>query len=337
MKKQKRMILFLLVVLLIATPVLVSATGNKEAAKYPTRPVELLIPMGAGGIHDIGARAVVAVIQKYLGQPMIVTLRPGASGVVGTTEVANAPKDGYKLLSGGTGPNTAVPLVQDVPYNADSFVCIAQLSYLPVILVVPGNSPFNSVKDLIDYIKANPGKLNYATSGAYSNQHIPQGQLWHAAGVLGKITPIHFDGGGPQLAAILGGQCDVGTAFQSQLMDHVKAGKLKALAIADTRRLPASEADGVFKDVPTLQELGYNVVFGQWRTIMAPAGIPKDVELFLRDVFNKLCKDPAYIDLLKKIGEPTDLYLDGPDFKKFWDEERTRLIPFMKTLKEIEG
>ena len=341
MKNVRRTIIPLLAVLFLVLPVFLFAGGEKDGQasgpKYPTRPVELLIPMGAGGSHDLGARAITAVIQKYLGQPMTVTLRPGASGVIGTTEVANAPKDGYKLLGAGTGPNTAVPLAQEVSYNADSFVPIAMTNYAPLIFCVPALSPYNSIKDLIDAINANPGKLNYATTGAYSNAHIPSAQLWHAAGVLGKITPVHYDGGGPQAVALLGGQADVGAAMPISVMDHVKAGKLKVLAVTDTQRIPATEADGVYKDVPTLQELGYDVVFWMWRTVMAPAGIPKDVELFLRDVFNKLRQDPDYIELIKRIGDNPDLYMDGPDFKKFWDEERVRLAPIIKVLKEVEG
>ena len=319
--------------LLVSTVVFECAS----AANYPTRPVELLIPMGAGGSHDINARAVTAVVPKYLGQPMPVTLRPGASGVIGTTEVANAPKDGYKLILGGTGPNSSVPLAQEVPYNEDSFIPIAMINYSPVLVCVPGSSPYKSVKELVDAINAKPGELNYASSGLYSNQHVPIAMLWHAAGVMGKITPIQFDGGGPQVAALLGGHADVGTVFASQVIDQLKTGALRALAITDSQRATAEEAEGILANVPTLKELGYDVVFRMWRAVLAPAGIPKDVEMYLRDVFAKLSKDKEYHELLFKIGERSDLYLDGPDFKKFWDAERASFLPVIQAIKELEG
>lgn len=331
MKKLTSMAVVLLA-LLISAPALVIA-GESD---YPTRPVELLIPMGAGGSHDIHARAISAVIPKYLGQPMPVTLRPGASGIIGTNEVANAPKDGYKLLLAGTGPNSLVPLAQETPYNEDSFVPIAMINYAPVVICVPRSSPYTSIKELIDDINANPGQLNYASSGIYSNYHIPMGMLWHAAGVMGKIVPVHFDGGGPAVAALLGGHADVGAVFVSQVVDQLKTGALRPLAVSDTKRIAATGDDDFLGDVPTLQELGYDVVFQMWRTVMAPAGIPKDVETHLREAFIKLSKDKDFEELLRRVGERADQHMDGPEFKKLWDSERASFRPVIQAIKELE-
>ena len=343
MKNVKRTIIPLLMVLFFVLPVFVFAGPGGERSQqaagptYPTRPVELLIPMGAGGGLDLASRAISAVIPKYLGQPLTVTLRPGASGVIGTTEIANAAPDGYRLLFGGTGPNTAVPLAQQVPYTRESFVPIAMVNYSPTVLVVPGNSPYHTVQEVVDAINANPGRLNYSTTGPFSNSHIPMAMFLNAYGLLGKVTPIHYDGGGPQLTAVLGGQVDVAAIFPSNAMDHVKTGALRVLALTDTKRIPADDADGVFKDVPTFTELGKpEVVFRMWWSILAPAGIPKEVEMHLRNAFAQLLRDPEFAELFARMGERTDKYMDGPDFKRMWDEEQALIGPIVRLIQQEE-
>ena len=340
MKRAGKIILPLVLILLVTIPVFVFGAGGGErgAPNYPTRPVELLIPMGAGGAHDLTARAVVAVVHRYLGQPMTVTLRPGATGVIGTTEIANAAPDGYRLLFGGPGPNVALPIAQEVPYSLDSFVSIAMVNYTPTVLAVRGDSPYHTVQDLIDAINARPGQMNYATAGVYGNTHLAMAMIWNAYNVMGRIQPVHFDGGGPQLAALLGGQVVAAAPFPSAIIDHVKSGTLRPLAVTDYQRIPADEADGVFANVPTFTELGYpDVIFRQWKTVMAPAGLPREVEMHLRNTFQQLSRDSEFAELLARIGERADQWMDGPDFTRQLAEESTAFERIIRIIQQMEG
>jgi tripartite-type tricarboxylate transporter receptor subunit TctC len=322
--QQRKVVLGMGIVLLAMVPLLELSAAPSN---FPTRPLQLVVPMGAGGSHDLHARAICSVIDKYLGMPMTVTLRPGGSGVIGTQEVADSRKDGYTLLLGGTGPNTALPLMQEIRYNQESFVPIAMINYAPVVFAVRADSPFYTAKDLIDYISKNPGKLNYASGGPYGNLHIPLVLLFEAGGVFGEIMHVPFDGGGPALIALLGGDVDVTAAFPAALQDHIKAGKLRAIGVSDTKRL-----GGVYENVPTLIEQGFNVKFQMWRTVMAPAGIPEDVQLKLREAFKKLSQDVKFKTLIEQMGERSDLYMDGPEFVSFWNDEQVELekvVPLM--------
>ena len=338
MKRVGKVVLLSVLILVVAIPMSVFAGGGGERSTrdFPTRPVELLIPYGPGGTHDLVARAITAVIPKYLGQSMVVTLRPGASGVIGTTEIANAPPDGYRLLFAGWGPNSAFHAAQDVPYAPESFVPIAMVNYAPRIVVVPGNSPFQTLDDVIRAIRARPGQLNYGTSGSFSNGHIDLAALWDLAGVLGQVEPIHFEGGGAQLAAILGGQVDVGSIFHSVAIDHVRTGALRVLGVTNTHRIPADEADGLYANVPTLQELGYDVVFRMWRAVFAPAGTPEPVVRHLRNAFEQLSRDPEFIELNARLGERADQWMDGPEFQRMWDEERAGIVPIVRRMQQME-
>ena len=337
MKKAGKVALILALILLVAIPMFVFAGGGGERrVDYPTRPVELLIPQSAGGLLDINARAVVAHIQPFLGQPMTITLRPGGAGVIGTTEIARADPDGYRLLLGANGPNTIVPQVQNVAYDIDSFISIARIGSMPRIIVVPGDSPYRTMQELINGINANPGRLNYSTSGANSHGHIPSALLWDSAGVLGRIQPIHFDGGGPQLVALLAGDVDVGAVFTNQIYDHVRTGRLRPLGIASAERMPASYADGLFANVPTLTELGHPVVFSVWMTVMTPAGTPEPIVRHLRNTFAQLFRDADFAEMLERVGGDVAAYMDGPDFQRVLESEWYDVGPIIERIRQLE-
>lgn len=291
-----------------------SATPTTASANnYPSRPVELVVPFGPGGSHDLHARAIVSVINKYIGQPMTVVLKEGGSGALGSDYVAKSKPDGYTVLFGGSGPNTSLLWVQELPYKRDDFIPICLINYSPSIVLVNTDSPFKTLKDLIDYAKLNPNKLKYASSGAYGATHIPVAMLLDKAGVSAVHVP--FNGGGPALTALLGKQVDFTATQTTQARPFVDAGKVRAIGISGTER-----DKGNLKDVPTYKELGYDAVYQMGRFVLVPKGTPEPVVTKLRESFKQLVQDPTFKTLVTNLGEEIN-YLDGPDFKKWWDNE----------------
>lgn len=328
MKKGKKIFFVLLAVSLVFAAVGCSQTASepavKQPEKYPSKPVELVVPFGAGGSIDMHSRAIVAVIPQYLGGPMVVSLKPGGSGAIGTEYVARSKPDGYTLLFGSSGPNTALHHVRDLPYTREDFIPIAKINHSPNLFVVRADSPFQTMEDLIEYAKQNPGKVTYSSSGPFGSNHIPAEMFAEAAGL--DLVHVPFDGGGPSLMAALGGQVDFGSVMPTQARPLVEAGKMRALAIMDTER-----DKGNLKDVPTLIELGYDATFAMWRTVLAPKDTPEEVVTQLRDAFRQLVEDPTFIQMIEQMGE-TVMYKDGPDFQQEWDAEFVAQEPTLKRL-----
>lgn len=295
--------------------------------KYPTKTVELVVPFGAGGSHDLHARAIVSVIPKYLGAPMVVVLKPGGSGAVGSEYVAKSKPNGYTLLFGGSGPNTQLHYLTDLPYKREDFIPIAKINHSPNVIVVKSDSKFKTLKDLVNYAKEHPDELRYSSSGMFGAMHIPTELFLEAAGI--KAVHVPFNGGGPALMALLGGHVDFSAPFPTQVKPFVEAGTIRILATTDTQR------DPILKDVPTLKELGYNVEYKMWRAVLAPKGTPEAVITKLRNVFREMVKDDAFKQLIGQLGEKI-YYLDGPEFAKAWDAEFSAQASTLKRLAEEE-
>ena len=158
--------------LLALLVVIISATGA-GAQEFPTKPIELVIPYAAGGSHDLTARALASVAHQYLGQPMLVVLKPGGGGAVGSQAVIRAKPDGYTLMLGGSGPNTIFALVQKAPIGPDHFTSIARINYSPAIFSVRAEAPWKTFREALDYMKKNPGKFNFANTGTWGAADFP--------------------------------------------------------------------------------------------------------------------------------------------------------------------
>lgn len=336
MKKIRTVLLLLLAASLMFTTV--GCTQNNKPAseqegpqtgEYPSKPIELVVPFGAGGSIDMHSRAVVAVVSQYLGGPMIVSLKPGGSGAIGSEYVASSKPDGYTLLFGSSGPNTALHHVRELPYEREDFIPIAKINHSPNLFVVREDSPFQTMEDLIEYARQNPGKVTYSSSGPFGSNHIPAEMFAEAAGL--DLVHVPFDGGGPSLMAALGGQVDFGSTMPTQARPLVEAGKMRALAFMDTER-----DKGNLKDAPTLIELGYDCTFAMWRTVLAPKDTPEEVVTQLREAFKQLAEDPTFIKMIEQMGEEV-MYKDGPDFQKEWDAEFAAQEPTLKRLAAEEN
>ncbi len=280
--------------------------GGAAMAEYPEKPITLVIPLGAGGSHDLNARVITSIIPQYLNQAMIVRLSPGAGGQKGTQEVANSAADGYTLLFSHNYIDMLQQHVENLPYdpNAD-FVPVARVNYAPIAVVVRGDSEYNSFEDLINAAKANPGGINMAHSGNWGALFVPAAQIMKATDSVFNLVP--FQGGGPAMQALLSGDADVTMGFPSTLSSLVTSGKVKVLATAGEER--------IYDDVPSFSEIGIGGDVGfMHRVVLAPAGTPDDVIAKLGEAFTALQEDKTYTRMMGRLGENTD-YIDGEKYQ----------------------
>ena len=297
-------------------------------AAYPDRPITLVIPLGAGGSHDLHARGITGVISDILGQPMIVKLMPGGAAMQGTSFAAQASPDGYTILFTHNGLDLLVPQTQKVTFNPlKDFKSIARVNYGLNMFITHKGAPFKTFKEFVEYAKKNPGKLNFGHSGVWGAIYTPAVQLMKETGI--RMNMIPHRGGGPSLQALLAKQDQISGAFPTQARPHVKAGTIIPLAVIGDARI---KGDPDFKDVPTTAELGFKTInFVMDRYFLAPAKVPEDRLKVLRDAFRKLIDHPSFKAFMKNIGEPVQ-YLDGPEYEKLrpglW-AEYTTLIKLM--------
>lgn len=297
-----------------ATTVLaVGMAGGAMAADYPEKPISLVIPLGAGGSHDLNARVMTSVIPQYLNQAMIVQLSPGASGQKGTNEVANSGADGYTLLFSHNYIDQLQQHVENLPYDPlEDFVTVARTNFAPIAIVVPADSPYSTAEELFAAAKENPGKIKMAHSGNWGALFVPAAQLMQANGFELNLVP--YKGGGPAMQALLSGDVDITMGFPSTLAGQIAAGKVKVLATAGDER--------IYDDVPSFSELGVGGDVGfMHRVVLAPKGIPEDRLQVLRDAFGKLNDDKTYQRMMSRLGENID-YMSGEDYDAMRAEQK---------------
>jgi len=286
--------------------------GSATAQDFPTKPIDLVLPFGPGGSHDLTARAVASVAHQYLGQPLLVVLKPGGGGAVGSQQVIRSKPDGYTLLFGGSGPNTTFPLVQKAPVGPDQFTPVARINYSATLFTVRADAPWKSLREMVEYAKKNPGKLNFANTGTWGVADLTMRLLARAAGF--DYNNIPYDGGGPATLAVLGGHADATVGFSAQTLPQVAAGKMRVLAVTDVRRLRD------FSNVPTVREEGYDVVFTMWRAVLAPKGTPPPIVEKLEAAFKKASEDPSFQALIRSLGD--DVQFQGSkEFAETWRQE----------------
>ncbi len=283
-----------------------------QAKEFPTKPVTLIIPVGAGGSHDLTARAVTSAAVDYLGQPVIVQLKPGGGGAIGSEFVAKAPPDGYTLLFGGTGWSTTFPAVEGRSKGPDDLAAVCRINYSPTIIVARSDLPYKNFREMVEWAKANPDKLIFGNTGPWGQADLSWKLITKQTGI--KTRNVPYDGGGPSILAVLGGHADLTGGLAASLLPHIKSGKFRALAVLDDRRQEE------LPNVPTAKEEGVNVVNLMWRAVLAPKGTPRPIIDQLALAFKKMTEDKSVIGMIKKFGD--DIQYLGPDeFTKIWREE----------------
>ena len=257
---------------LVAAPLFCLAALGVHAQGYPTKPIKLIVPFPPAGSTDLSARAVAGKLQERLGQPVVIENKPGAGGNIGGEQAAKAPADGYTLFVGTVGTNAInASLYSKMPFDhLKDFAPVILLSKTPNVLVVTPSLPVSSVADVIKLAKAKPGELTFASSGVGTSIHM-SGELFRAmAGV--QMTHIPYKGSGPMLIDLMSGQVNMAFDNLSAAIQHIKGGKLKALATTGSTRALS------LPDLPTVQEAGlagYDST--SWNAIFVPAGTPKEI------------------------------------------------------------
>jgi tripartite-type tricarboxylate transporter receptor subunit TctC len=259
-----------------------SLSANAQSA-YPTKPITLVVPTAPGGSTDFTARLISTALSQALGQPVIVDNKPGASGNIGNKHVARSVNDGYTLLVSYSGYHVGNPhLFKQAGWDPiKDFQPVAMLTTAPQLIVGRASLPVTNVKELIAYAKANPGKLNFASSGNGSIQHIAGELFKQLAGV--SLTHVPYKGSGPAVQDLLGGQVDLFVTTPASVVSQIQAGKLKALAVTGKQRLSS------LSNIPTAAESGLpNYELDSWFALYAPAGTPSEVVSRLNAEVNKI-------------------------------------------------
>jgi tripartite-type tricarboxylate transporter receptor subunit TctC len=278
---------------------LVSAPAAAQTGAYPTRPIRIISPSGAGGPVDVVCRIVAQRLGETLGQQIVVENRVGAAGLIGTEFVVRQPPDGYTLLFGFSGPLAIVPnLNPKTPYNvARDLVAISQVAVAPYVLLTHPSVPAKSVKELVALAKAQPGKLSFSSGGVGVGIHMAGELLKVAAGV--NILHVPYAGAAPAMTALMSGEVDLMFNGLSAAVPHIKSGKVRALAVGGDKRT------ALFPELPTVHESGYDVKTGGWYGVLAARGTPQPIINTLHAAIVKTMEQPEMRVILARIvAEP---------------------------------
>jgi tripartite-type tricarboxylate transporter receptor subunit TctC len=297
--------------------------AEAAAQSYPTKPIRMVVPYSAGGGADNAARVVAQELSKSLGQQIIIDNRPGAGGVIGEEQVAKTAPDGYTVLFDASG-FAINPALRKLPFDPlKDFIPVSQVAAAPMVLVVPPGSPHQSLADFIQYAKSHPGKVTFASAGPGSGQHLVAELFKDVA----KVDMVHvpYKGGAPALTDVMGGQVDCYFANVASAGGHIKAGKLRPLAVTSSKRVTT------LPNVPTMAESGYpefDVV--EWNAVFVPSGTPALVIQRLATEISHVLHQPDVRRSLEQFG--LEVVGSSPqDFSKFLRNEMNQWATLIKT------
>jgi tripartite-type tricarboxylate transporter receptor subunit TctC len=272
------------------------ACGSAMAQAWPAKPISLVVPFPPGGTTDVLARALAEKLQQSLGQPVIVESKPGAGATLGADYVAKAKPDGYTLLVGAVHHTIASSVYKKLPYDFQKDLApITEIAMVPNVLSVNANTPVKTVAELVALLKAQAGKHNYGSNGNGTAQHLIGTQFENMTGT--EFAHIPYKGSGPLVTDLLGGQITMTFDTVTPVLPHIKAGKLRPLAVTTAKRSSA------LPDIPTLEEAGlkgFNI--GTWFGVLAPAATPKDVLVQLNAEMVKVIQSPDFRKRMAEIG-----------------------------------
>ena len=312
-----------------ATAAAVFTSGAAYAAEssYPTRPVRMIVPFAPGGASDHVARIIQPRMIELLGQPVVIENRAGAAGNIGVEIAARANPDGYTFLLGNVGTMAINPnLFPTFPVKAlRDLIGITEIVDVPGSLVVHPSLPVKSIKELVAYAKANPGKLNYGSPGSGSANRLETEIFQLQTGT--KMVHVPYKGGaGPAMTGLLAGEVHLAFVTFSSSVNFAKAGKLRMLGVVSPQRVPA------MPDVPTMSEQGFpTMIVGSWQGVFVPKGTPQNVQKKLFDVSHETMKNPEVSRRLGEAGINVVLSESPAAFRKFWEAENQR---FGKVIKD---
>lgn len=315
--------LFVFATLLTAMP--------KADEAWPNKPISMVIPFAPGGVATIVGRPIADGMARSLDNPIIMENKPGAGGGIGNAFVAKARPDGYNVLfamsSVATIPETDRISGRSSSYNTNQLRPIGRITADPVVIVVRSDTPWKTMADFIADAKKKPGKYNFSSSGNYGTMQLPVEMLKTHQNIF--MVHIPYSGAGPAVLALLSGDVDLTASGPSTVVQHIKAGKLRALAHTGTERLAA------LPDVPSLKELGIPVEYNQWTGIFVPKNTPEPIVKKYRDALRAAVNDQAVKTNINNAGSPIS-YLDEPEFTAFWDKDIQKMNEVVRKLGKLD-
>lgn len=269
-----------------------------QAADYPARAVQVVVPYNAGGGTDLSARLMAQTIEKYLDGTMIVRNQPGGGGAIGTSAVVHAKPDGYTVGMGAQGPLAMLPHYGGIDYTVDDVDYLALMGRNLMVIAVGKDAPFQDAASFLAYAKAHSGEVSIGNSGAGGANHIAVEGMATAAGI--KVKSMPFGGSSAAVTACVGGHINAVVASPAEVISQIKAGNLKAILIMEENRVD------VLPDTPTTKEAGIDFVWSSWKGVIAPKGLPGDVRAKLAGALDKTFHDQQFLDKMKDLGEFVD-------------------------------
>jgi tripartite-type tricarboxylate transporter receptor subunit TctC len=280
-----------------AAAVMLAGAGSAAAQSFPVKPVRVIVGFAPGGGTDFVARVLAQRLTETWGQQVLVENRSGAAGTIGADYVAKSPGDGYTLLMGHVNSNAIAPNVyRKLPYDTlKELSMVVYVGYVPNVLVLHPSVPAKSVKELIALARARPGALTFASSGTGSTQHLAGEMFMNLTAT--KLIHVPFKGSGQAIQDLIGGHVSMNFDTMPPVLEHIRSGKLRALAVTTPRRAPQ------LPDIPTLEELGLKgFEMTNWYGLMAPGTTPRPLVLHVNADVNRLMKEPAVREKLVSVG-----------------------------------
>lgn len=341
-KRVLKVLLCVVIALAVCSPVFAAdskkAAGSKKTATKkaeswkPVKPISMVVMASPGGSTDLLARAVEKVWMKHCTQPLQVVNKPGGGGVTGAVFVANSEPDGYTLLMGyGSGHDIVMPHLQKVEYKFTDLEPVARMSVHSVLVAVPEKSEFKSVKDIVDWAKKENKPVTAAVSTTAGAVDLVMRGIGKSTGI--NVTPVPHAGGSQAITTLIGGHTIMGGGHPAEVLSQLKAGRIRALAIATPKRDPS------LPDVPTLKEQGINFyTWGSVKGVAVPKKTPKKIIDYYANVLKKISEDPEFKKTMQDMLQPV-LYQGPEEFKKFMQQAHDdygKLIEQLDIVKEIQ-
>jgi tripartite-type tricarboxylate transporter receptor subunit TctC len=324
---QRRIALFnLLGAMLLVLPALAVAQ-----AAWPAHPITMIVPFPPGGLADLVARPVAEALSRELGQPVVIENKAGAGGGIGMGLAAKAKPDGYTVLM-ALSSLTVIPEADALRgrapmFNLSELRPLARFTADPTVLVVRADAPWKTVQAFLEDAKKRPGAINYGSSGNYGTMHVPMEILSQAAGVT--LSHIPYTGAGPAIVALLGGQIDAVSSGPATVLQHIKAGKLRALGHWGVGPLVA------LPDVPSLRDAGLQADYAQWSGLFIPAATPEPIAQRLRLAAKIAAQDAKVKEVIGNAGSPIQ-YQDAPEFEKYVQADARRMVDVVKRIGRLD-
>jgi tripartite-type tricarboxylate transporter receptor subunit TctC len=300
-------------------------------AEYPERAITMIVPFPPGGVADTVARPVAEALARELKQPVVIENKAGAGGGLGMALAARAPADGYTVLLSLSSisilPEADKLFERRPAFTLNQFKPIARFTADPTVLVVRADAPWKTLADFVADAQRKPGAFNYGSSGNYGTMHVPMEMLKSVAGF--RMVHIPYTGAGPAVVALLGGQVDALASGPSTVAQHIRSGRLRALAHWGDKPLLA------LPEVPSLTSLGLPVKFAQWSGLFVPAAVPDDTVQRLRAAARRAAADPQVQQVIRAAGSPVE-YLDAPEFQSYWDADAAMMGDVVRRIGKVE-